>query len=94
MLWNARGLYSKLSELKNYLYKLRPLIVAVTETHMNSKFNPRFTNYKMIRKDRDDGYGGLAIIYHQSVTVRKYNLTCHPDNSLETLGIQYNNNGG
>ena len=93
MVWNARGLYSKLSEFKNYLYKLRPLIVAVTETHMNSKFNPRFTNYKVIRKDREDGYGGLAIIYHQSVTVRVCNLTSHPDRSLETLGIQYDKGG-
>ena len=91
LLWNARGLYSKLNEFKNYLYEQKPLIVGITETHLNAKYNPRFPNYKIIRKDRDDGYGGLAILHHQSVAVKILHPTCPPGSQLENLCIQYQN---
>ena len=89
ILWNARGMIRKLSELKNYLIKTEPLIFAITETHLNSKHHPKFKNYNIIRKDRSDGYGGLAILCHRSLVTRECIITSFQGGEMENLSFQY-----
>ena len=90
ILWNARGIYSKLTQLKNYINLLEPLIVCITETHLKEKYSPKFQNYTVYRKDRDDGFGGLLILTHNSITTKLNNIIVPQTGDLEPLSIQYN----
>ena len=91
LLWNARGIYSKLSEFKNYVYKIEPLIICLTETHLKTKYSLTLKNYQILRKDRTDGYGGLVVFFHNSVTFRNLSLS-FPQNlniNMEYISSQY-----
>ena len=90
ILWNARSLYGKLNQLKKYIYSLQPLIVCITETHLKPKYSPKFQNYNSYRKDRGDGYGGLLVLCHKSITVKANNLKAPQDHEMESLSIKYN----
>ena len=92
LLWNANGLANKLNDLKNYIYNKSPQIICINETHLKEKHNPRLTDYIMLRKDRGDGYGGLAIFYHKSMAVRAHQLNLFNEGEMEALSIQYNYN--
>ena len=61
-MWNARSLLGKLSEFKKYILSLNPHIVGVSETWLNTKYDPKFQNYNVIRKDREGQRGGGLLI--------------------------------
>ena len=92
LLWNANGLANKLNDFKNYIYNKSPQIICINETHLKEKHNPRLINYIMLRKDRGDGYGGLAIFYHKSLAVRAHQLNLFNEGEMEAMSIQYNYN--
>ena len=87
MLWNARGLMSKLVEFKLYLSHSSFTIVCVTETHLRAHHSPRFPGYIVYRQDRPDGYGGLLILVSQQVQQRSVTLTPYPQGLMEGLAV-------
>ena len=89
MLWNARGLLSKLNEFKNHIYSHQPSLICFTETHLKPFHSPRLKNYDIIRADRLDGFGGVAIAYHNSIQTRQHSLTHYPNGEMQALSIQY-----
>ena len=46
----------------------------------------------MLRKDRGDGYRGLAILYKKSLAVRVHRLNLYNEGEMEAMSFQYNNN--
>lgn len=61
--WNARGLTkSKLIEFKYNLRLLSPDVVILSETHWKPNSIPTFKAYNLISKNREDDYGGVAIL--------------------------------
>ena len=88
-MWNARGIISKSSEFKNYIIDNAPDIICITETLLKSTQNLRIKNYRVIREDRPDGYGGVAIIYHRSLKVRCFNLAKFGNGLLECISCQF-----
>jgi len=60
--WNARSIFKKLPELKQYLAGLtmRPDVICIQETHLTPKYHPVFPNYTILRQDRPPvkGKGG------------------------------------
>ena len=89
ILWNSRSLYSKLNEFKKYIFALEPLIVCITETHLKDKYSPKFQNYNIFRKDIEDGYGGLLILCHKSITAKSNQINSFQNGEMEHLSIQY-----
>jgi len=53
MQWNARSIYRKLPELKQYLASVTalPNLLCIQETHLKPKYHPDFQNYTMLSKD-------------------------------------------
>ena len=69
---NFQSLWNKRPELGHFLVKHDIDILTGSETHLspsiwNSEIIP--PNYSAIRKDRDDGYGGVIIIYKNTFLV-------------------------
>ena len=42
----------------------------------------------MLRKDRGDGYGGLAKAYHKSLALRAHQLNLYNEGEMEAMYIQ------
>lgn len=78
--WNCQSLLLKLSDLDSYLQKEKVHICILSETWLNDDKHINVTGYSVFRNDRTDGYGGLAILVHQSIGC-----------SLKTCPSIYNN---
>ncbi|KAA0200323.1 hypothetical protein HAZT_HAZT007261 [Hyalella azteca] len=86
-LWNARGLMTKLSELKLFLSHPTPSVVCITETHLENWHSPRFPGYMIYRQDRADGYGGLLILVSAHLQQRAADLEPIADGQMQTLAV-------
>ncbi|CAH2089919.1 unnamed protein product [Euphydryas editha] len=78
--WNCQSLIPKLSELDSYLHNEKVHICILSETWLQCEHQINLTDYSVFRKDRADGYAGLAILVHQSINC-----------CLKTLPSNYNN---
>ena len=58
IIFNCRSIYSRLSELKVYLYANKPHIVCLTETWLMQDSLPNFINYHSFWKIRSGAQGG------------------------------------
>lgn len=88
--WNARSLYKNLSEFKNFLCDENPHIVGVCETWLKGKYNPKFSEYNLVRKDRATGRsgGGVAFLIKKGLNFGLLDLEEYHDGSLEVLGVR------
>ena len=85
--WNARSIFKKLSELKQYLAGLT--IICIKETHLTPKYHPVFPNYTILRQDRPPirgKGGGLLICVKSSLEFSEVQLS-GPSTRLEVLGV-------
>ena len=88
-MWNARSLLGKLSEFKKYILSLNPHIVGVSETWLNTKYDPKFQNYNVIRKDREGQKGGgLLILIRRDIKYTILTLSHHQQGHLEVLAVK------
>ena len=84
--WNARGLKKeKLIEFKQNLSLLNPSIVIISETHWNKRSIIKFSSYNIIRKDRDDSFGGVAILVKKNFSFSPISLTV--SSKVECVGV-------
>ena len=85
--WNARSIFKKLPELKQYL--AAPDVICIQETHLTPKYHPVFPNYTILRQDcppfRGKG-GGLLICIKTSLEFSEVNLS-GPSTRMEVLGV-------
>ena len=93
VLWNARGLNCKLNDLKNYVSTKQPQFICITETNLKAHQDPKLPNYILTRKDREDGYGGVAIFHHRATAVRQHQLSSHNGGKIGALSLEYNFQG-
>lgn len=88
MQWNIRSLVSNKHALLSLIWEHNPQIIALNETWMKNNKNVYIKGYNIIRNDRDDGYGGVAILVqkHISYEVIQTQLPERGDN-FQFLGI-------
>lgn len=73
--WNARSLVHNKPSLQHYL-SLNPVTaVAVSETFFISGRDYRFPGYDVIRQDRDDGRGGVALLVKSDIGYQEHPRT-------------------
>lgn len=65
--WNAQSIKTKLTSFEHLLSTDKIHIAALCETWLDSNFHFRIKEYNVFRKDRQDGYGGVAIVTHRSI---------------------------
>ena len=76
MQWNCRGIYRKISELKNWLENMatKPDVIALQETHLISKYTPRIRGYVLLRKDRDIHGGGVCFFINERINFQEIQM--------------------
>ena len=83
--FNCRSIYSKLSELKLYIYRMKPHCICLTETWCNDDNLPNFINYKAIYKNRPRNRGGgIAILLRSDLIVLPSYIQTF-ENTIEVL---------
>lgn len=67
--WNCNGLLAHWEDFKLLLYKYKPSIIALQETHLKPSFKPQLTNYIIYSKPLDNQFaqGGVLITVHNSL---------------------------
>lgn len=81
--WNARSLRPKLKIFEQLLIQEKIHIAAVSETWLTSESLLKVSNYNIFRKDREEGYGGVAIFTHKSIQA----LLCPIQENITNLEI-------
>lgn len=78
--WNCQSLVPKFSELDAYLHREKIHICILSETWLSYNQQLNIQGFSLFRKDRADGYGGLAILVHHFIGC-----------VLKNLQLNYNN---
>lgn len=68
MQWNSRSVISNKGLLEKYIFDNKLNAVLLSETWLKKKNNINFTGFNIFRCDRDDGYGGVAILLRNNFT--------------------------
>lgn len=90
--WNAQSLKPKLEEFKCLLLQEKIHIALISETWLGEDVYVNINQYNIIRRDREDSYGGIAIVAHNSINLQEVQVsTVSP--GIELLSIQLNNCG-
>ena len=88
LLWNCRSLTANLIEFNNYLNKIKPNVICLTETWLKGAINLNFNGYKMFRNDRFGARGGgVAILIRHDITVVPNDFNYYLDGFLETIVV-------
>lgn len=87
---NCRSINNKLGDLKLLLYLKKPDFMALSETWIsNTKYEPRFHNYSVEWKHRDNGNGGgLGLLIKRGIQYNNIILTPYNGGSLEYQAIE------
>jgi len=70
--WNVRSLIDRLPTLHYVLSNNKCSIALLSETWLSPCRSINIPNYASYRSDRQDGYGGAAILIHNSLRSRPY----------------------
>lgn len=65
--WNAQSLRPKKWEFEALLNQEKVHIAVLSETWLEEDAMITFSGYNLYRKDREDSYGGVAILVHNSI---------------------------
>lgn len=86
--WNARSIKTNKANLEELLLNRKIQIATITETWLS--FNDIFniSGYSIIRCDRFDGYGGVAILIRNDIPYKELSITFNPiDFQLAAVNI-------
>lgn len=67
MHWNCFALKNKINDLEMFINNRKIDIVLLNETKLDNSFTSNINNYEIIRKDRNNRGGGVAIIINNEV---------------------------
>ncbi|CAH2091703.1 unnamed protein product [Euphydryas editha] len=85
--WNAQSLKPKIPSFEILLNRDKIHLAVVSETWMDPSSHMNLPGYKIFRQDRSDGYGGVAIICHNSL--QTFRISCPVSNSgIEIIAIK------
>lgn len=75
--WNCRSAVSKKSDIIFVINKFNPFIFALAETWLKPSSAFKISNYFCLREDRDDGYGGVALLIKSSYSFTSLSFPSH-----------------
>lgn len=76
--WNCRSIRAQRDELLLLITQHNPHIIALCETWLKDSISFSLKNYKIIRKDRTDGYGGVMIACRNDIQATSVAInTCY-----------------
>ena len=84
--WNARSINANIESLEKIIYSLDIDIVILSETWLKKTEIYRVPGYFIYREDRENGYGGVAILVKKQINHVKLDLS-HGNINFEFVGI-------
>lgn len=66
--WNCRSANSKKSDLFYLINTHKPYIISLQETWLRPNHPFKIRGYSSVREDRSDGYAGVALYIHESLS--------------------------
>ena len=88
---NAQSCVNKLDEIRLLVLESNPDFLGISETWLHDGIDSseiNIPNYELLRKDRDDRHGGVAIYFHSRLEVNQVHLPNIHCVKLETLWIK------
>ena len=91
--WNVRSIRARSLDLASILHSEECSIALLSETWLRPGQKFSLPHFNLVRSDRYDGYGGVAIAAHQSIHIKmipidnllKHSLLCQ---SIDLVGIE------
>lgn len=77
--WNSHSLRPKKHEILQMVASFDPVVFAISETWLLPGSRFRVPGFTCLRHDRDDGYGGAALLIKSSVTYTRVTIPPIPD---------------
>lgn len=72
--WNCRSISPKKADLINFLKNKKIDVIILSETWLKPEQYFKFSGYNVIRKDRRDGYAGVAILINNKIRIKEKQL--------------------
>lgn len=85
--WNAQSIMPKKVEFEQLLNEEKVHIALLSETWLDSETAFTIKDYNVYRQDRDDGYGGVAIIAHSSIKAQQVS-TITPNSGIQLVHVR------
>nr|CAI5855984.1 unnamed protein product [Callosobruchus analis] len=85
--WNARSLQSNKHSLLQIFNEEHFDIAIVYETWYKRSHDVRFRNFSVVKKDRADGYGGVALFISNKLKYEIINFNANFNRKIEVCGI-------
>ncbi|KAG5894563.1 hypothetical protein JTB14_021545 [Gonioctena quinquepunctata] len=92
MQWNSRSAVANKNSLTHFLFENNIDIALLSETWFKKNQEYRFKGYNIIRRDRDDGYAGVAILIRSSLPFTELNITPNFSQDILVCGCTVNFN--
>lgn len=83
--WNARGLRSRLSDFRQFIFKYKFPILAVSESRVPPDF--RLSEYQVFQSNRDSGTSRVFIAVRKGLTYVSHNISSHPSNEYVSVTV-------
>nr|CAI5825473.1 unnamed protein product [Callosobruchus analis] len=85
--WNARSLRSNRHSIRQLLFEQELDIALVCETWFRPTQVYKYKNFNVVRKDRDDGFGGVAIFLSKKIQYETISFTGNFNHRIEVCGV-------
>jgi len=86
--WNCRSIVPKIELLKQYIATANSSVIALSETWLNSKKNIRLNGFDIIREDRADSYGGVALAISHRVPYATVGSTTLSQGPIQAVAVK------
>ena len=84
--WNARGLRSRLSDFRQFIFKYRFPILAISESRVAPDF--RLSGYEIFQSSRDSGTSRVFLALRKDLTYVSHNIQPHPSNEYVSVTVR------
>lgn len=88
--WNSQSIKPKIVEFEQILCQEKIHFAAVSETWLAPEISINLKEYNIFRLDRDDNYGGVAILSHKSFITQMIPLQC-VNSAIEVVAVKISN---
>lgn len=88
--WNARSAIANKYSLMKCLSEHKIDIAAISETWFQANKRINFPGYQILRTDRDDGYGGTAILINKAIQYKKLDINLDINENINICGTEIN----
>jgi len=85
--WNVQSFTTKKAELSNYLLSNNIHVAILQETWLKPGETQNIPSYSISRVDRNDGYGGIAILIHNTLSWKPISKLPVTPSSLHFMGV-------